>query len=76
MNLKSYMAPIALAFFTLAVGFYLLLGPSPSIDESTPEISSPLDADVLKNFSIKAEQYAKESAGDVVSQPSKKAGHI
>jgi hypothetical protein len=76
MNLKGYVAPIALAFFTLAVGFYLLLGPSPSIDESTPEISSTLDADVLKYFSFKAEQYAKEGAKDAVSQPSQKAGHL
>jgi hypothetical protein len=75
MNLKSYIAPITLAFFTLAVGLYLLLVPSPSIKKPTPEISV-LDADVLQYFSIKAEQYAKESAEGAVPQPSKKAGQI
>jgi|CryBogDrversion2_9_1035297.scaffolds.fasta_scaffold48006_1 hypothetical protein len=75
MNLKSYLGPIALTFFTFGVGFYLLLGPSPS-DVQTASEGSDLDSDVMKYFSFVAEQQAKQGAQSIDSQPSKKAGQI
>ena len=75
MNLKSYIAPTALAFFTLAAGIYLLVGSGPSNNKPAQE-SSALDPEVMQYFSVKAEQYAKENAEGASSQPSKKAGNI
>ena len=71
MNLKSYIAPITLALFTMIVGFYLLLGSSPVNTRSHSEVST-LDAEVLRYFSDKADQYAKEDAEATASSRPKK----
>jgi hypothetical protein len=75
MNLKSYIAPITLALFTVIVGFYLLLGSSPANTRSHSEVST-LDAEVLRYFSAKADQYAKEDAEANSVKSAKKAGQI
>ena len=75
MNLKSYIAPIALAVFTVIAGFYLLLGSSPASTRAHSEVST-LDAEVLRYFSAKAEQYAKEDAEANSAKPVKKADQI
>lgn len=75
MNLKSYIAPVALTSFTVVVGFYLLLGPSPVSNSSSSEIST-LDTEVMRYFSVKADQHAKEAAEASGAQPSKKADQI
>ena len=75
MNLKSYIAPIALAVFTVIAGFYLLLGSSPASTRAHSEVST-LDAEVLRYFSAKADQYAKEDAEANSAKPAKKAGQI
>jgi hypothetical protein len=75
MNLKSYIAPTALAVLTVLAGFYLLLGSSPANTRSHSEVST-LDAEVLRYFSAKAEQYAKEDAEANSAKPVKKADQI
>jgi hypothetical protein len=75
MNLKSYIAPITLALFTVIVGFYLLLGSSPANTRSHSEVST-LDAEVLRYFSAKADQYAREDAEANSVKSAKKAGQI
>ncbi|QKM64344.1 hypothetical protein DCO17_03280 [Polynucleobacter tropicus] len=75
MNLKSYIAPIALAVFTAIIGFYLLLGSSPANTRSHSE-GGALDAEVLRYFSAKADQYAKEDAEANSGKSAKKAGQI
>ena len=75
MNLKSYIAPITLALFTMIVGFYLLLGSSPANTRSHSEVST-LDAEVLRYFSAKADQYAKEDAEANSVKSAKKADQI
>ena len=75
MNLKSYIAPIALAVLTVIIGFYLLLGSSPASTRAHSEVST-LDAEVLRYFSAKAEQYAKEDAEANSAKPVKKADQI
>ncbi|WP_353428240.1 hypothetical protein NHB34_03390 [Polynucleobacter sp. MWH-UH19D] len=75
MNLKSYIAPTALAVFTAIAGFYLLMGSSPANTRSHSEVST-LDAEVLRYFSAKAEQYAKEDAEANSAKPVKKADQI
>ena len=75
MNLKSYIAPIALAVLTVIIGFYLLLGSSPASTRAHSEVST-LDAEVLRYFSAKADQYAKEDAEAHSAKPAKKADQI
>jgi len=75
MNLKSYIAPIALAVLTVIIGFYLLLGSSPASTRAHSEVST-LDAEVLRYFSAKADQYAKEDAEANSTKPAKKADQI
>ena len=75
MNLKSYIAPVALTSFTVVAGFYLLLGPSPVNNGPSSEVSA-IDADVMRYFSLKADQHAKEAAEANGAKPSKKADQI
>ena len=75
MNLKSYIAPIALAVLTVIIGFYLLLGSGPANTRAHSEVST-LDAEVLRYFSAKADQYAKEDAEANSAKPAKKADQI
>jgi hypothetical protein len=75
MNLKSYIAPVALTMLTVATGFYLLLGPSPVNNGPSTEVGA-LDTEVMRYFSVKADQYAKEAAEANGVQSSKKADQI
>ena len=75
MNIKSYIAPTVLAVLTVIAGFYLLLGSSPASTRSHSEVSA-LDAEVLRYFSAKAEQYAKEDAENNNAKSVKKADRI
>ena len=61
MNLRSYIAPIVLTVVTLILGFYLLLRSTPVINSVDPG-SASIDADILKYFSVIADQYSKEGA--------------
>lgn len=75
MNLKRYTAPMALAILTVIAGA-LFLGSSPPVSTQSPSEVSALDADVLRYFSAKAEQYAKEDAEANSAKSVKKADRI
>lgn len=75
-QLKSWLAPLALAFFSAVLGFYLLLGPTPR-DHSVETESTQLDAELLQYLTIQAENYAKENAENSTgTQTIKKADPI
>ena len=75
MNLKRYIAPMALAILTVIAGA-LFLGSSPPVSTQSPSEVSALDAEVLRYFSAKAEQYAKEDAENNNAKSVKKADRI
>ena len=66
---------MALAILTVIAGA-LFLGSSPPVSTQSPSEVSALDADVLRYFSAKAEQYAKEDAENNNAKSVKKADRI
>ena len=75
MNLKRYIAPTALAILTIIAGA-LFLGSSPPASTQSPSEVGALDADVLRYFSAKADQWVKEGAGANSTKPTQKADQI
>ena len=75
MRLKSYLMPIFTSCAILGVGLYFLLGLIPPNKQPASEIS-PLEADVLQYFLLKADQYAKENVEPSSTQSTHKAGQI
>lgn len=75
-QLKSWLAPLALALFSAVFGFYLMLGPTPR-NHSVETESTQLDAELLQYLTIQAENYAKENAENSTgTQTIKKADPI
>ena len=75
-QLKSWLAPLALALFSTVFGFYLLLGPTPR-NHSVETESTQLDAELLQYLTIQAENYAKENTENSTgTQTIKKADPI
>lgn len=75
-QLRSWLAPFALALFSAVFGFYLLLGPTPR-NHSVETESTQLDAELLQYLTIQAENYAKENAENSTgTQTIKKADPI
>ena len=66
---------MALAILTV-IGGALFLGSSPLVSTQSPSEVSALDADVLRYFSVKADQWAKEGAGANGAKPAQKADQI
>jgi hypothetical protein len=61
LRIKTWLAPTALALFSLMAGFYLLLGPAPKNNPVDTEIGA-LDVGLLEYFTAQAEKFAKEEA--------------
>lgn len=75
-QLRSWLAPFALALFSAVFGFYLLLGPTPR-NHSVETESTQLDAELLQYLTIQAENYAKENTENSTgTQTIKKADPI
>lgn len=75
MKLKNWVAPIALAIFSMLVSGYLLLGSAPK-NNSVDANANVLDADLLQYFTVQAENYAKEGAEKPQVQSFKKVDPI